>query len=79
MALDRVAPVHARIGGAVGGEEMEFNRASALVAAAEIMFEFIVPGCVWLCCTDKAFKASLALPRAGRLSREAMGWPNNPP
>lgn len=40
MALDRVVLVHARIRGAFGGEEMEFNRAPALVAAAEIIFEF---------------------------------------
>lgn len=36
VALDRVAMVHATIRGAFGGEEMEFNRGSALVAASEI-------------------------------------------
>jgi len=40
VGLDRVALVHARIRGAFGGEEMEFNRAPALVAAAERVFEF---------------------------------------
>lgn len=46
MALDRVALVHARIRGAFGGEKMEFNRAPALVAAAEIILEF---RCLGLC------------------------------
>lgn len=39
MALDRIALAHAGVRGAFSGEEMEFNRAPALVAAAKIIFE----------------------------------------
>lgn len=40
MALDRIALAHAGVRGAFSGEEMEFNRAPALLAAAKITFEF---------------------------------------
>lgn len=55
---------------------MELNRAPAWVAAAQIILEFHGLR-MWLCPVDKAFKASLALPRADHQSREDVGCPGN--